>query len=152
MQYTPRTQPTNPVSQTPQLNLQRCRIIRLLQRQQNTAVSRIRTNTSHQISADALEHFSARDHKRIEILLGRAIANLPPDVVAVRLLHLVRLPRRGRLVAFDAVAGDEDAVRWDGVAGLQVEDVSDGDVVDGDHGDFAGADGFDFSVVVLWVD
>jgi hypothetical protein len=62
------------------------------------------------------------------------IANLPAllerDALFVReLLDRVGLARRAGFVAFDVVAGEEDSVAWDDLAGLEEGDVANDDVL-----------------------
>ena len=48
------------------------------------------------------------------------------------------------------MAGDEDTIRWDGIARFEVENIANSDVVDGYHERFARSNYLDLTVIFLF--
>ena len=73
------------------------------------------------------------------------------DIVGSSLLEKIGFTCSRRFVALDPVALNEDTVNRHHITGLQVDHVTDEDVVDGDFAQFTRSNNLDDSVILLLV-
>lgn len=91
----------------------------------NLAVERVLTNVGSDVRSNTLEDLGSRKEEAVDLALLGTI-----EILKGSLAHGVRLARGARFVAANIVTGEEETVDGENLSGLDVEDVTDDDIVD----------------------
>lgn len=166
----------NLLSQAVQLGLKRGILGLGTERHHGSAVETVLANTGDDVETNTLENLGARDNEWIDtvegmglllddldtfvvgvkgcVLVGRGVLGLLESLVLLvgDLFDGIRLSGHGRLVALEVVSSEVDTIGGDDITGLEVEDITDDDVVDGDEDSFTVAEGLDLAIFLLGIE
>ncbi|KAJ9479954.1 hypothetical protein PHBOTO_003733 [Pseudozyma hubeiensis] len=150
------TEPSDKISETVELGLQRSVLSVAAEREHKLAVETGGADGDDDVLADTFEHLGAGNEEAVAILgllvVAASLVDIGDAFVVGDLANHVGFTSSARLVALDVVTTEEDAVAGNNLTRFELEDVTDDDVVDRHESGLSLAQDLDITLFLLGVE